>query len=72
MRKNFLCCVRIETELSDKLKKQALEEELSFSEFIRKKLKQPSSRDKMQIMIEEMHKKLVNKQPICLSQQGGR
>ena len=61
MRKNYLCCVRIETELLEKLKKRAQEEEISLSEFIRRLIKKPSSIEKIQSMIEEMHRKLVKK-----------
>ena len=61
MRKNYLCFVRIETELMEKLKKRAQKEEISLSEFIRRLMKRPSSLEKMQNMLEEIHGKLVRK-----------
>jgi len=61
MRKNYLCCIRIETELLESLKKRASNEGLSLSEFIRRMIKQPSRLDKIELMIEEMHKLLNTK-----------
>lgn len=61
MKKSYMLVLRLETEVLDNLKKQAYEEGISLSEFVRRKLKQPSAIDNMKVMIEEMHKKLIKK-----------
>ena len=59
MKKNYLCCIRLETEILESLKKRALAEELSLSEFIRRMLKSPSKLDRIEYLLENLNKKLV-------------
>jgi predicted DNA binding CopG/RHH family protein len=61
MKKNYLCCIRLETEFLDSLKKRASEEGINLSEFIRRMLKQPTKLDKIELMLGEIHKKFVRK-----------
>ena len=54
MRKNTQLHLVVETELFEKLKKQAQEEELTISEYCRNKLKQNSKILKIEIMMDKI------------------
>ena len=58
MKKNYLLCLRLETEIFEKLKKQAEQEEISVSALCRQKLGGCSKLTKIEIMLEEINKKL--------------
>jgi hypothetical protein len=58
MKKNYLLCLRLETEVLEKLKKQANEEDVTVSELCRKKLGGCTRLDKIEMILEELSKKL--------------
>ena len=58
MRKNYLLCLRLETETLELLKKQAEQEGISMSALCRQKLGGCSKLTKIEIMLEELNKKL--------------
>ena len=58
MKKNYLCCIRIETELHDNLKKQAEDLNMSLSELCRQKIKGQTQLTRIEGMLEEIKKKL--------------
>jgi len=58
MKKNSQIHIFLETELKEKLEKQAQEENLTLSEFCRKKLKNNSQLDKIETILEKILKKL--------------
>jgi len=60
MRKNSQVHLYLETELLDKLKQEAESLGITLSVLMRQKLNNPSQQTKMEIMIEEISKKLNN------------
>jgi len=58
MKKNYLCCIRIETEQLVILKKQAEELGISLSELCRQKLKGCPQLTKIEMMLEDINKRL--------------
>lgn len=58
MKKNSQIHIFIETELKDKLEKQAQEQEISFSEICREKLRGNSKLDNIIFMLEKILEKL--------------
>lgn len=61
MRKNYLLCVRIETDVLEKLKKQASDLGMSMSEFCRQKLRECSQLNKIELIVEEIKNNLNTK-----------
>jgi len=61
MRKNYLLCVRIETDVLEKLKKQASDLGISVSEFCRQKLRECPQLNKIELIVEEIKKNLNTK-----------
>ena len=61
MRKNYLLCVRIETEDLESFKKQADNLGMSVSEFCRQKLRECSQLNRIELIVEEIQKKLNTK-----------
>ena len=61
MKKNYLLCVRIETDVLEKLKKQAGNLGMSMSEFCRQKLRECSKLDSIEFRLGEIEKKLNTK-----------
>ena len=61
MKKNYLFCLRLETEVLDNLKKQASEDGISVSELIRKKIKETPKLVKMELMLDQIYKKVINR-----------
>jgi len=58
MKKNYLLCVRIETEVLESLKKQAEQEGITLSVLCRQKLMESSRLVRMDIILQEIQKKL--------------
>jgi predicted DNA-binding protein with PD1-like motif len=58
MRKNYCIRLRLETEIIEMLKKQAEQEGITMSALCRQKLGACSKLTKIEIMVEEMNKKM--------------
>ncbi len=58
MKKNSEIHLKLETDLLDKLKKQALEEDVSISEICRRKLKEASQLTRIEYLILDLSKRL--------------
>jgi len=58
MPKNFQIHLRIETPITDQLKRQALEEGISFGELCRRKLKKTPQLERIESLLIEIDKKL--------------
>lgn len=58
MKKNSEIHLKLETDLIDKLKKQAVNDDISFSELCRKRLKDNIQLDRIEALILEINKKL--------------
>ena len=61
MRKNCKLRLRLETEVLQSLKKQAEQEEITLSELCRQKLMESSKLAKIEIILQEIQKKLDSK-----------
>lgn len=59
MKKNSQIHLVIETEAINDLKKEATENEITFSELIRRKIKTPYAINCIKLMVEEMHRKMM-------------
>lgn len=58
MKKNSQIHLFIETELLDKIKKQAQERELSISELCRRKVRESLQLEKIEFLLREIHEKI--------------
>ncbi|MEK6915973.1 MAG: hypothetical protein AABW89_05540 [Nanoarchaeota archaeon] len=61
MRKNYLLCIRIETSLIDKLRKEAENNNLPISEIVRQKLIEPSAIEEVRYIVKKIHEKLISR-----------
>jgi hypothetical protein len=61
MRKNYLLCIRIETDVLEKLKKQAGDSGISVSEFCRQKLRECPQLNRIESIVEEIKNNLNTK-----------
>jgi hypothetical protein len=59
MRKNCKFRLRLETEMLDKLKKEAEELDMTVSGLVRQKLNSSSKLNRILLMLEDIHKKLI-------------
>lgn len=61
MKKNYLLCIRIQTSLMDKLRKEAENNNLSISEIVRQKLVEPSAIEEIKYNVKMIYEKLISR-----------
>ena len=61
MRKNYLLCIRIETSLMDKLRKEAENNNLPISEIVRQRLVEPLAIEEIKGIVKKIHEKLISR-----------
>ena len=64
MKKNSQIHIKLETELKEKLQKEAEEQDILISELCRKKLKENDKLTKIEYLLEQIQKSIINNRGI--------